>query len=257
MHIGVIFPQVEFPADPVAVRDYAQAVEELGFSHIVAYDHVLGANPERPGGWTGPYTHQSSFLEPFVLYSFMAAHTTRLGFLTGILILPQRQTGLVAKQAATLDVLCGGRFRLGVGLGWNAVEYEALCDHAQHVGPTVADNEVVLRKPVVGSQPPSQLPLREPRIAMRLSQRLLEGRQRLGAGAQGVLIGSQLDHLLQTQLLPHLLGGLPGDVDGHLQELRTEPELLHGLFRDSSASRAANTRSGVMGTSASRTPTAS
>ena len=146
MHFGAIFPQVEFPADPVAVRDYAQAVEELGFSHIVAYDHVLGANPERPGGWTGPYTHQSSFLEPFVLYSFMAAHTTRLGFLTGILILPQRQTGLVAKQAATLDVLCGGRFRLGVGLGWNAVEYAALGQDFRLRGRRIEEQVTLLRR---------------------------------------------------------------------------------------------------------------
>ena len=146
MHIGVIFPQVEFPADPVAVRDYAQAVEELGFSHIVAYDHVLGANPDRPGGWTGPYTHQSSFLEPFLLYSFMAAHTTRLGFLTGILILPQRQTAVVAKQAATLDVLCGGRFRLGVGLGWNAVEYAALGQDFHTRGRRIEEQVTLLRR---------------------------------------------------------------------------------------------------------------
>jgi probable F420-dependent oxidoreductase len=146
MQIGVIFPQVEFPAEPVAVRDYAQAVEELGFSHIVAYDHVLGVNPDRPGGWTGPYTHQSSFLEPFVLYSFMAAHTTRLGFLTGILILPQRQTAVVAKQAATLDVLCGGRFRLGVGLGWNAVEYAGLGQDFHTRGRRIEEQVTLLRR---------------------------------------------------------------------------------------------------------------
>jgi probable F420-dependent oxidoreductase len=126
MQIGVVFPQTEFGNDPAALRDYAQTVEALGFSHVLAYDHVLGANPDRPGGWNGPYTYITPFHEPFLLFSFMAAVTTRLSFVTGILILPQRQTALVAKQAATLDVLTGGRFRLGVGVGWNEVEYEAL-----------------------------------------------------------------------------------------------------------------------------------
>ena len=126
MHIGLVYPQTEYLADPAAVRDYAQTAEALGFSHILAYDHVLGANPDRPGGWTGPYTYQTPFMEPFVLFSHMAAVTTHLGFATGILILPQRETALVAKQAATLDVLCGGRLRLGIGTGWNEVEYVAL-----------------------------------------------------------------------------------------------------------------------------------
>jgi len=126
MHIGLVYPQTEYPADPAAVRDYAQTAEALGYRHILAYDHVLGANPDRPGGWTGPYTYQTPFMEPFVLFSHMAAVTTRLGFATGILILPQRETALVAKQAATLDVLCGGRLRLGIGTGWNEVEYVAL-----------------------------------------------------------------------------------------------------------------------------------
>jgi alkanesulfonate monooxygenase SsuD/methylene tetrahydromethanopterin reductase-like flavin-dependent oxidoreductase (luciferase family) len=122
MNIGVIFPQTEFGSDPGAIRDYAQTAESLGFSHIVAYDHIMGANPDRPGGWKGPYTHQSAFEEPLVLFSYMAALTQKIGFVPGIIILPQRQTALVAKQAATLDVLSGGRLRLGVGLGWNQVE---------------------------------------------------------------------------------------------------------------------------------------
>ena len=126
MQIGLVYPQTEYPADPAAVRDYAQTAEALGFAHILAYDHVLGANPDRPGGWSGPYTYQTSFMEPFLLFTYMAAVTTRLGFATGILILPQRETALVAKQAATLDVLCGGRLRLGIGTGWNEVEYIAL-----------------------------------------------------------------------------------------------------------------------------------
>lgn len=126
MDIGVVFPQTEFGSDPAALRDYAQTVEELGFTHVMAYDHVLGANPDRPEGFRGPYTYQSHFISPFLLFTYMAAVTTHLGFITGILILPQRQTPLVAKQAATLDVLSGGRFRLGVGTGWNKVEYLAL-----------------------------------------------------------------------------------------------------------------------------------
>src|SRR5581483_8660848 len=126
MKIGVVFPQTEFDGDALAVRDYAQTVEELGFSHIAAYDHVLGANPDRPGGWQGRYTYKDPFLEPFVLFSYMAAVTRQVMLATNIIILPQRQTALVAKQAATLDVLSGGRVRLGIGLGWNAVEYTAL-----------------------------------------------------------------------------------------------------------------------------------
>jgi probable F420-dependent oxidoreductase len=146
LNFGVIYPQTEYPPEPAAVRDFSQAAEALGFTHIVAYDHVLGANPERPGGWKGPYTHLSAFLEPLVLYSFMAACTTRLGFLTGILILPQRQTALVAKQSATLDVLSGGRLRLGVGLGWNEVEYVALGEDFHKRGRRIDEQLEVLRR---------------------------------------------------------------------------------------------------------------
>ncbi len=126
MKIGVVFPQTEFGSDPGAIKAYAQTAESLGFTHILSYDHVLGANPDRPGGWSGPYTHESAFHEPFVLYSYMAALTEKIEFVTGILILPQRETALVAKQAAALDVLSNGRLRLGVGTGWNKVEYIAL-----------------------------------------------------------------------------------------------------------------------------------
>ena len=126
MKIGAIFPQTEFGNDPIAIRDYAQTAEDLGYAYVLAFDHVLGANPNRPGGWRGPYTHESAFHEPFVLFSYMAGVTQTLEFATGIIILPQRETVLVAKQAATLDVLSGGRLRLGVGIGWNEVEYIAL-----------------------------------------------------------------------------------------------------------------------------------
>ncbi len=111
LKIGVVYPQTEFGNDPVAIRDYAQTAEESGYTHILAYDHVLGANPERSGGWSGPYTHKTPFQEPFVLFSFMAALTRRIHFATGVIILPQRQAALVAKQAASLDVLSDGRLR--------------------------------------------------------------------------------------------------------------------------------------------------
>src|SRR5262245_66162210 len=126
MNVGVVFPQVEIGHDPLAIAEYAQAVEAMDYTHILVFDHVLGANPERPGGWKGPYTYRHAFHEPFVLFGFLAGVTRRLGLATGIVILPQRQTALVAKQAAAVDVLAGGRLRLGVGVGWNPVEFEAL-----------------------------------------------------------------------------------------------------------------------------------
>jgi probable F420-dependent oxidoreductase len=126
MKLGVIFPQTEIGSDPGAIRDYAQAAEGLRYDHIVAYDHVVGANPASRPGWTPPYSHKDSFHEPFVLYSYLAGITEKIGLVTGIIILPQRQTVLAAKQAAAVDVLSKGRLRLGVGIGWNPVEYEAL-----------------------------------------------------------------------------------------------------------------------------------
>ncbi|MDX1662505.1 MAG: LLM class F420-dependent oxidoreductase [Candidatus Promineifilaceae bacterium] len=146
MQIGVVFPQVEFPPDPAAIREWTEAAEELGFTHVLAYDHVLGANPERPGGWKGPYTYEDPFFAPFLLFAYMAAVTRRLGFVTGIIILPQRETALVAKQAATLDVLCKGRFRLGVGVGWNPVEYEALNQNFHTRGRRQAEQVEVLQR---------------------------------------------------------------------------------------------------------------
>jgi probable F420-dependent oxidoreductase len=146
MKMGVIFPQTEFPADPVAIRDYAQAVEGLGFVHMHAYDHILGANPDRPGGWTGPYTFKSQFFEPFVLFSYLAGLTQKIEFAPGILILPQRQTALVAKQAATLDVLCHGQLRLGVGNGWNEVEYIALDEDFHTRGKRMEEQVDLLRQ---------------------------------------------------------------------------------------------------------------
>ncbi len=125
VNIGVVFPQTEIGADRGAVRAYAQRVEELGYSHLLAYDHVLGADPAVHQDWNGPYDVDTTFHEPFVLFGYLAA-VTSIELVTGIIILPQRQTALAAKQAAEVDLLTNGNFRLGVGLGWNEVEYEAL-----------------------------------------------------------------------------------------------------------------------------------
>ncbi len=127
MKFGVVYPQTQLGADPLVMRDFLQAAEELGYHHLLVYDHVLGANPARAGWQSGrPYTYTDSFNEPFTLFAWMAAQTERIGFMTGVLILPQRQTALVAKQAAQVDLLSGGRFRMGVGIGWNEVEYSSL-----------------------------------------------------------------------------------------------------------------------------------
>ncbi|TMC47290.1 MAG: LLM class F420-dependent oxidoreductase [Chloroflexi bacterium] len=127
MRVGVVYPHQEIGDDPARIIAFAQAAEDLGYAHIVAYDHVLGADPTgRPDWWKGAYTHRDPFHEPFVLFGYLAAVTKKIELAFGILILPQRQTALVAKQAATLDVLSRGRVRLGAGIGWNHVEYEAL-----------------------------------------------------------------------------------------------------------------------------------
>src|SRR5438067_5791800 len=109
MQVGVVFPQTEIGADPAGVRDYARAAEAAGYAHLLAYDHVVGADPDRPGGFRGPYTHETLFHEPLMLFAYLGALTERIELVTGILILPQRQTALVAKQAAEIDVLTGGR----------------------------------------------------------------------------------------------------------------------------------------------------
>lgn len=126
MRPGAVFPQLESGVDPAAIRYWAEAVEAMGYTHILAYDHVLGASVATRPDWSGPYTSESLFHELFVLYGYLAAVTTTVELVTAVLILPQRQTALVAKQAAEVDLLSGGRLRLGVGVGWNAVEYEAL-----------------------------------------------------------------------------------------------------------------------------------
>ena len=145
MKIGVVFPQTEIGADPAVVRDYAQTVEGVGYSHILAYDHVVGADITNRPNWGGAYQLKDQFHEPFVLFSYFAGFTQRIELVTGVIILPQRQTVLVAKQAAALDVLSGGRLRLGVGVGWNAVEYQALNEDFHNRGRREAEQIRVMR----------------------------------------------------------------------------------------------------------------
>jgi probable F420-dependent oxidoreductase len=145
MQIGVTFPQTEMGGDPGTVRTYATGVEEYGYQHVLAYDHVLGADPSTHRGWSGPYDVDTTFHEPLVLFGFLAAITT-LELVTGIVILPQRPTALVAKQAAEVDLLCNGRLRLGVGLGWNAVEYEALGQDFSTRGRRLEEQVPLLRR---------------------------------------------------------------------------------------------------------------
>jgi len=145
VRIGVVFPQTEIGAEVGAVRAYAEGVEELGFSHVLVYDHVVGADPAVHAPWTGPYDVHTAFHEPMVLFGYLAA-VTSLELVTGIIILPQRQTVLAAKQAAEVDLLTGGRFRFGVGLGWNAVEYEALGKDFSNRGRRMGEQISLLRR---------------------------------------------------------------------------------------------------------------
>jgi probable F420-dependent oxidoreductase len=146
VEIGVTFPQTEIGSDPAVVRDYAQTAEGLGFNHILVYDHVLGADTASRPEWGRRYTANDQFHEPLVMFGFMAALTSKIEFITGILILPQRQTALVAKQAAEVDVLSGGRLRLGIGLGWNDVEYEALNEDFHNRGRRIEEQVQLLRR---------------------------------------------------------------------------------------------------------------
>ncbi len=126
MKIGTFFPQLEFGTDPGLIREFGVMTEELGYDFLEAMEHIIGVNPASRPGFSGPYDHTCEFHEPFVLLSYIAAVTQRIELATAILVLPQRQTALMAKQVAQLDVLSGGRVRLGVGIGWNRWEYEAL-----------------------------------------------------------------------------------------------------------------------------------
>ena len=146
MKIGVVFPQTEIGADPAVVAKFATTAESLGYDHLLAYDHVLGANTASRPDWQGPYTMNSMFQEPLVLFAYLAGLTKTLEFASGVIILPQRQTALVAKQAACVDVLSNGRLRLGIGTGWNDVEYEALGENFNNRGKRSEEQIDLLRK---------------------------------------------------------------------------------------------------------------
>jgi probable F420-dependent oxidoreductase len=147
MQIGVVYPQTELQGDPAAVRRIGTAVEDLGFDYLLAYDHVLGAvHADRARELTGPYTENDPFHDPFVMFAYLAGLTERLQFATGVLVLPQRQTALVARQAADVDLLSAGRLRLGVGIGWNHVEYEALGQDFTTRGARQEEQIELLRK---------------------------------------------------------------------------------------------------------------
>jgi len=145
MRLGAVFPQQEIGTDPAGIRDWAQAVEGLGYRHVLAYDHVLGAGVDTRPGWAG-YTSEDAFHEIFVLFGFLAAVTSTVELVSGVLVLPQRQTALVAKQAAEIDVLSGGRLRLGVGVGWNHVEYESLGESFTNRGVRSEEQVALLRQ---------------------------------------------------------------------------------------------------------------
>jgi probable F420-dependent oxidoreductase len=147
MQIGVVYPQNECHGDPAAVGRFGTAVEALGYDHIVAYDHVLGAqHANRTPPLAGTYTEHDPFHDPFVMFAYLAGITQRIRFATGIMVLPQRQTALVARQATDVDLLSGGRLRLGVGVGWNHVEYEALGQDFRTRGARQEEQIDVLRR---------------------------------------------------------------------------------------------------------------
>ena len=146
MKIGIIYPQTELQGDPEAVRRIGLATETLGFDHLLAYDHVLGATHDREPKLLGPYTEQHPFHDPFVMFAYLAGITQRIELVTGILILPQRQTVLVARQAADLDLLSRERFRLGVGIGWNYVEYDSLGQDFHSRGKRIDEQINLLRR---------------------------------------------------------------------------------------------------------------
>ena len=145
MEIGAVFPHNEIGTDPQAIKDYAQGVEELGVTHLLIYDHVLGADRDRPGGFEGPYDKDVAFHEPFTTFAFIAAVTKNLDMITTVMILPQRQTVLVAKQAAELAILSNNRFKLGIGVGWNAVEYTGLNENFKNRGKRQEEQVELMR----------------------------------------------------------------------------------------------------------------
>jgi probable F420-dependent oxidoreductase len=222
MQLGVVFPQTEIGADSGPVREYAQAAEAAGYEHLLVYDHVLGADPDRPGGFTGPYNHNTLFHEPMVLFGYLAGSTERLELVTGILILPQRQTALVAKQAAEIDVLSGGRLRLGVGVGWNAVEYDGLGENFHNRGRRVEEQIALLRTLWA-----------EPTISFE--------------GNHHSILRAGIKPLPTNESIPIWMGGMSDPViervgrlsDGWFPQYRQPSELPAGIERVSAAAEAA------------------
>lgn len=145
MKVGAVFPTTLIEPEASAVRDFAQGVEQMGYDHLLAYDHVLGADPERHAPWTAAVDVHTRFHEVMVLFGFLAG-ITKLGLISGVMVLPQRQTALVAKQAAQIDLLSEGRLRLGVGVGWNKVEYEALGQDFTRRGRRIDEQIALLRR---------------------------------------------------------------------------------------------------------------
>lgn len=145
MKFGVTFPQNDIGTQPDDIRRYAQEVEAMGYSALLAYDHVLGAGLDTRPGWTGPYNSETDFHEIFVLFGYLAAVTRQMALVTGVIILPQRQTALVAKQAAEVDILSAGRLRLGIGVGWNEVEYQGLNEDFSNRGIRSEEQIALLR----------------------------------------------------------------------------------------------------------------
>jgi probable F420-dependent oxidoreductase len=146
VRLGAVFPQTEIGADLAGVREYVQAVQELGFDHLMAYDHVLGADDARHPGLVGPYRVEHMFHEILVLFGYVAGVAPELELVTAVVIAPQRQTALMAKQAAEIDILTGGRFRLGLGIGWNPVEYEALGEDFANRGRRLEEQIDLMRR---------------------------------------------------------------------------------------------------------------
>jgi probable F420-dependent oxidoreductase len=242
----VVFPPTEIGADPAVIRDYALTIEGAGFDHLLAYDHVLGAHPDRFTGTYSSHSHEEQFHEPLVLFGYLAGITRRLGLMTGILILPQRQTALVAKQAAAIDVLSGGRLRLGVGLGWNFVEYEALGEDFHTRGRRVSEQVELLRKlwtePLVtfegkyhhidraGINP---LPMQQPipiwmGAAVAPEERTLKRLGRLADGwlPQGDPTDELRERLQRLRGYMHAAGRDPASfgIEGQVSVARTPPE---------------------------------
>ena len=145
MKLGITLPLIDIQGDPATVRDFAQAAEALGYHHLAAPDHVLGVNVASRPDWGTRNTSKDYFHDPFVMFGFLSACTHKIEFSTQVMILAQRQTALVAKQAASLDVLSGGRFRFGIGVGWNSVEYVGLNESFQNRGKRSEEQVQVLR----------------------------------------------------------------------------------------------------------------